>query len=441
MCEQRPDSAGRRKSRWYAVRNTYPDLLSTTVKDWLDLFGDLGRFKGGSLEPPSHTLKFRLADRTVVLAELIFLALDRPQSIKRLRGAQVTGFWLNEAKELDKSIVDMADLRHGRYPSAVDGGPSWHGMIGDSNAPDDDSWYYKLAEETRPQGWQFLKQPGGLFREYVEDQFGKRVWTGHWLPNNNAENLSNLPKDYYITGKEGKSDDWIAVNMGNEYGTVVDGKPVYQGQWNDSIHYNEALQPIPEVPLFIGLDFGLTPAAVIAQESLTGAILILDELIGEGTGIKQFMLETVFPHLRRYYKTNEVDLYIGDPAGSRRADTDEVTVFKILQDLEVDVIPANTNDEYVRIESVRGILQQMRDGQPAFQLGPRCKVLRKGFNGGYCFRKVQLPGELRFTTKVDKNKYSHPHDGLQYLVMYMTGVTARSKKRFVRSDKYNGWGH
>ena len=92
MCEQRPNLQGVRKSRWYAIRNTYPDLLSTTVKDWMELFGELGRYKGGGIEPPSHTLKFKLRDRTTVHAELIFLALDRPLSIKKLRGSQVTGF-------------------------------------------------------------------------------------------------------------------------------------------------------------------------------------------------------------------------------------------------------------------------------------------------------------------------------------------------------------
>ncbi len=35
-------------------------------------------------------------------------------------------------------------------------------MLGDTNAPDEDHWYYRLAEETRPEGWEFFRQPGGL---------------------------------------------------------------------------------------------------------------------------------------------------------------------------------------------------------------------------------------------------------------------------------------
>ena len=152
MCTQKSNSEGIRPSRWYAIRNTYPDLTTTTIKDWLALFGELGRYTGGGMEPPTQRLDFDLDDGSRVKADIVFLALDRVDAVKKLRGSQVTGFWLNEVKELSKPVIDMADLRHGRYPSTANGGvaPSWHGMIGDTNAPDSDHWYYRLAEESRP---------------------------------------------------------------------------------------------------------------------------------------------------------------------------------------------------------------------------------------------------------------------------------------------------
>lgn len=219
MTEQEPNAQGIRKTRWYAVRNTYPDLMSTTVKDWMDLFGDLGSFKGGGAEPPSHKLDFSLPDGSTVQAEMVFQAMDREDSVKKLRGAQVTGFWLNEVKELRKPVVDMADLRHGRYPSQMEGvGPTWHGMIGDTNAPEHGHWYYNLAENERPDGWEFFRQPGGVMRS------GKlpdgRV---RWVPNAAAENLNNLPDGYYIRGMAGKADEWIATNLANEYGSYIEG--------------------------------------------------------------------------------------------------------------------------------------------------------------------------------------------------------------------------
>lgn len=428
MCTQTPDAQRVRKTRFYAIRNTYPDLLGTTVKDWMELFGDLGRYKGGGLEPPSHRLEFKLPDKTLVQAELIFLALDRPQAIKKLRGAQATGFWLNEIKELPKSVVDMCDLRHGRYPSKIDGGPSWHGMIGDTNQVDTDHWLYALAEEIKPEGWQFFVQPGGVIKNEE----------GVWVPNPLAENIENLPEDYYLAGLEGKDEEWIRVNLANMYGTVMDGKPVYKEQWNDFIHVNENIQYIEDEPIAVGLDFGLTPAAVFGQMTPRGGINILAELVSEGAGINQFYTQVVKPFVLKHFSPGTRITWIGDPSGNKRAETNEQTVFKELQALGITVQAANTNNIAVRIEAVRYYLQLMVDGKPAFQLHPRCAMLRKGFNGGYRFRRIQVVGDEKFMDVPDKNKFSHPHDALQYLMLYYRGDAAQSKP-FRRVKEITRW--
>jgi len=440
MCSQKANNQGIRKTRFYAIRNTYSDLLSTTTKDWLELFGDLGRYKGGGIEPPHHKLHFRLKDKTIVQSELIFLALDKPMVVKKLRGSQATGFWLNEVKELDKAIVDMADLRHGRYPSAMDGGPSWHGMIGDTNAPDDDSWYYKLSEEVKPKNWVFFKQPGAVQKELALDSMGKLTWTGKWLFNDSAENLNNLPKDYYKQGLEGKAESWILVNLANEYGTVTDGRPIYKDQWRDAIHVSDKIKFDEEAPLVIGLDFGLTPAAVFGQMSLRGTLNTIDELVSEGMGIRQFIESIVKPHIARHYKKADL-FWVGDPSGNRRMDTDENTVFKELLDLGIECEPANTNNPEIRWEAVRWFLEQMRDGKPAFQLHPRCGTLRRGFNGGYQLRRMQIVGQTKYSEKADKNKFSHDHDALQYLAMYFREGYMESDTPFNRPKTISRWGY
>lgn len=429
MCNQRPNSQRVRKTRFYAIRNTYPDLLGTTVKDWMDIYGDLGKYKGGGIEPPSHKLRFILPDRTMVDSEFIFLALDRPQAIKKLRGSQATGFWLNEIKELPKSVLDMCDLRHGRYPSAMDGGPSWHGIIGDTNQVDQDHYLYELAEVTKPANWTFFTQPGGVIKDL----------TGQWVVNPHAENITNLPNDYYLAGKEGKEDEWIKVNLGNKYGAVSDGKAVYREQYNDDMHINPDIQFMPDEPLAVGMDFGLTPAVVFGQQTARGVVNILAELTSEGMGINQFYSLVIRPYVVKHFSTASYITWIGDPAGQKRAETDEQTVFKELQELGVDPIPANTNNPMMRIEAVRYYLQLMSQNKPAFQMHPQCHMLRKGFNGGYKFRRIQVTGEDKFMNVPDKNRYSHPHDALQYLMLYFKGDTVDSKP-FTRKKETIRWG-
>lgn len=405
MIEQEPNEQGIRPSRWWAIRNTYSDLENTTAKDWLAVTEGLGVYK--ATYPMSHTLKFKLEDGTTVEAEMLFLALDRPESIKKLRGTQATGFWLNETKELPRAVIDMADLRHGRYPSMADGGvrPTYHGMVGDYNSPDEDHYLYELAEEIRPKNWAFFVQKGGVLKN-VE---------GEWIPNPKAENLANLPDEYYLHGMEGKREDWISVNLGNEYGFVRDGKSVWP-EYIDSIHCaSEELHYDSNLPLYVGIDFGLTPAAVFMQQTMVGQYRIIDEIITSDMGAERFSdlikEKIAASHARDVTIT-------GDPAGDQRAQTDERTPFDILEAKGLIAYPANTNDPLIRIEAVAQQLRRLTmDGTAGLVISPSCKKLRKAMAGGYCYRRVQVAGDERFQDKPDKNMSSHVSDALQYCIL------------------------
>lgn len=406
MCNQEPNAEGIRPSRFYAVRNTYPDLETTTIKDWLELYGDLGVMKHG--HPPIHTLDFELEDGTTVNSEVVFLALDRADAIKKLRGSQVTGFWLNETKELIRGVVDMADLRHGRYPSMASGGvkPTWHGMIGDYNAPDEDHYLYTMAEEDRPEGWKFYRQPGGLMKSGEED----------WVENPLAENLGNLPDNYYMAGKAAKKPDWVKVNLANEYGFVMDGKPIYP-EFVDSLHVaKEPLQPLPGRVIYIGIDFGLTPAAIFGQVDVMGRWRWIHELVTEDMGAKRFG-RLLAAEIKREYPGFTFDIW-GDPAGDDRSQADdEVTPFKILRSVGIKARPAGNNDPVIRREAVAEPLTRLIDGKPGLIICPTMKVTRKGMAGGYCYKRLQVAGDDRFHNKPDKNKFSHPCEAGQYLMI------------------------
>jgi hypothetical protein len=414
MCEQEPNIEGIRPTRWCAIRNTYPDLMTTTVKDFQAVFHTgMGRMKFGGLEPPTFHVHFGMPDGTQVKSQVIFLALDRADAVKKLRGTQVTGFWLNEMKELVKPIVDMADLRHGRYPSRADGyvQPTWHGMLGDTNAPDEDHWYYRLAEEDRPQGWTFFRQPGGLI---PTDKVGVRII---FAPNPEAENLENLPEDYYVRGQHGKDDDWILVNLCNEYGFVVEGKPVHP-EYIDSIHTAKELIPFdPQWPLIIGIDFGRTPAAAFTQypENLA-RWNIIDELCSQDMSAAIFA-----PELKRYidrnYRRAKVQVWC-DPAGDSAGQATEDTPIRILRADGIPAEPCDSNSPSLRRAAIaRPALRICMDGRPALQVSPKAKMIRKGLMGGFCYRRMKLTDQERYTELPDKNIYSHPVEAAEYALM------------------------
>ena len=95
------------------------------------------------------------------------------------------------------------------------------------------------------------------------------------------------------------------------------------------------------------------------------------------------------------------------------------TCFNILRDLGIDIVQSPTQDPQLRIESVRHFLCRLVDGLPAFVLdASKTPMLRKGFQGAYCYRRLQVSGE-RYADKPDKGLTSHVHDSLQYICAYI----------------------
>jgi hypothetical protein len=393
-----------------AVRNTYPDLMGTTVKDLCSIFEGLGTMKYGGLEPPTFKVQFRLEDNTQVQSEVIFLALDRDDAVRKLRGYQITGVWLNETKELQKSIVDMADLRHGRYPSNADGGvrPTWHGILGDTNSMDEDHWLYNIAEEVRPENWEFFRQPGGVFP-------GENP--GEWHPNPKAENLHNLPDNYYIQGVQGKDPDWVRVMLANEYGFVIEGKPVHP-EYIDSIHCApDIIEPDMRYPLVIGVDFGRTPAAAITQNiEDMGRRVIIDEMTSSD------MSAAVFgPELKRMLDNNYQGMPVEvwcDPSGGAQSQATEDTPIRILRAAGIPAQPCDSNNPDLRRAAISNPARRIcMDGKPALQVSPKARMIRKGLMGGFAYRRLKLAGSERFTDLPDKNQYSHPVEATEYALM------------------------
>lgn len=401
-CEQQPDGFGVRRTRFAVVRNTYPELRDTTrktIEQWLDETGWAAVSRWQEVE---NSLIIETED---MHCEVLLRALDRPQDVRKLLSLELTGAWLNEAKEIPRSVFDMLQGRVGRYPSKFQGGPTWFGVWADTNPPDTDHYLYKIFEEQRPDGFALFRQPSGL------------------APN--AENVENLPAGYYRRLSAGKNADWVRVYVGAEYGYVQDGRPIYP-EWNGHVHAAEVqpLEPLLHLPnssppIYIGQDFGLTPAAVLVQRDPNdGQVQVFDELVSEDMGAVSFAQELA-AKIKREYPGRPVKGW-GDPAGEQRSQVDERTPFDVVRAAGLQISAAPTNDFTRRRESVAGLMLRMTmTGRPALAIGPKCIVLRKAMAGGYCYRRIQVAGDERFADKPDKGPYSHVAEALQYACVGM----------------------
>lgn len=412
--KRQPLVNGKRRARFACIRNAYGQLADTTIKTFLHWLPDrvFGTFNKGD-----HVYKLDQLDDLEV--EILFRALDRPEHVANLLSLELTGAWVNEAREVPWAVIKALKGRVDRYPPRGEGGCVDPGIIMDTNPPDDDHWWYRLFEEHQADdedagSVEIFKQPSGRSSQ--------------------AENLPNLSPAYYPNLMAGSDPDFIRVYVDGLYGYVKDGKPVYP-EFNDNMHVAE-VEPVKGVIIKRGWDFGLTPACVFSQLLPDGRWIVFEELCGEDVGISTFADSVQQLAAQRWPGFHFEDY--GDPAGKQRsamtADKAEKTCYDILEAKGIRIEPGEQNVT-IRLESVRRPLNTLRNGRPAFQLHPRCTMLRKGFAGRYQYRRVRVAGASeRYHDEPEKNEYSHPHDALQYIATRVFGDAVRGREEITKLE-------
>jgi hypothetical protein len=405
---------GLRKTRWFIARNTFPELKRTTIKTWKRVFPPnlYGEVKMGS--PLRHDIAF--GD---VRMEVDFLALDDEDDIAKLRSADYTGGMFHEVQYIDLPVFREGRSRTNRFPEESDGGATWHGIIADANAPDEDHWLAQMTdqvdlpegltvEERRalqwPSNWGFFQQAPAV----VKIRSARGEFIRHEV-NLDAENLRWLASDYYLDLLDGNTDDWVRNRLGNETILVVDGSPVWPMFRRDFHVARDALRPVPGYDVLVWLDFGrVFPAALFAQE-VNGRINVQYEMLGFNEGATIFA-----PRVKRFLAQNyEGYSYrcVGDPKGRDKGQATEQSAYDVFRGHGMPVTPApvKLNDISTRVEAVAFALNDNPAGVNRLVISPLCRTLIVGMAGRYHLVREE-GGEL----KPKKDKYSNLCDCLQY---------------------------
>lgn len=404
---------GKRKTRFAVIRNTMPQLRDTTLKTWFDWFpnGTLGYWK--------ETGKTYFIRHDDIDCEVIFRALDDADDVKNLLSLELTGAYINEMRETPQEIIEGLDGRIGRYPSMREGGPTWMGIWGDTNPPEEGSYCHSMFEGFDPKDtnviklntWQVFKQPGAMM--YVPAPQGGQSLVMNPL----AENVENLTPGYYENLAKDKDEAYIKVYILGNYGTSKAGKRVHT-LFQEHLHVARApLIPNPGLVLLISADFGLTPAIVLKQQDAHGRILTLDECVTFGMGIERAIQMKLKPLLRRKYDGYELFI-TGDPSGDTGSQADEKSCADIFKrefkKERAKVKFAWSNNPIHRMGATDKYLAMLTDMGPAYVVDPSCKWLISALNGKYHYPVVK--GQQKPAPA--KNDWSHVAEANQYGDMY-----------------------
>lgn len=387
---------------------TYRQMWRALMPSWFRRIPkDAGDFGGAENAPCSHRVAFQLADGTIVDFYTDFVAIGENAVEDTLRGYEPTMFYLFESDLLSEEVFTYAAGRTGRYPPLDEGGSTWHGIIGDLNAPELHNWTFKRLFDRKPED---LKAEGvSLYR--LPDGLSPQ-----------AENLHNLQggAEYYRRqARLNATKPWyIARMIRNKPGFSREGKPVYLDEFNDALHVRSRLDFVPGIALQVGLDAGLNPAAIFGQRMPNGQWRILGELVGAtGTGARRFAQALAKTLKEKFQEARTIKAW-ADPSAAYGADKqagEQSWIEIVAAEAGITVEAAPTNKLIPRLEAVRLPLTRLIDTEPGLLLSDACLVLRQGFNATYRYRKVK-PNEEVYAEEPEKNEASHPHDALQYLL-------------------------
>lgn len=357
---------GVRYTRFALIRNTLQQLRQTVLTDIQAYLGPIVHYY---VTDSTVQLRGPLPDGTQLHSDWIMIPLDTKEDVRRLLSTQLTGAWINELREVPIEVVSGVLGRLGRYPSRLMGGPSWFGLISDSNPWDTDSPYHEAFVLNPSKGWQLYLQPSGLSPQ--------------------AENVENLPPGYYETLSGDRDEGWVQVHVESQWGTSNAGQAVFRRSFHAPTHVREIRAVVnPHKPLMVGLDFGRTPCALITQVDTQGRLIIYKEIVTEGMGLLQMIQEHLKPALLGSpFDVNRVFI-VGDPAGAQKSQITEETAFDTLRQEGFLAYPAATNSIEPRLLAVERLFRTTLMGEPAIQISREgCPTLIQALGNRYRYRR------------------------------------------------------
>lgn len=399
---QKPGPDGIRRTRAVIVRNTLPQLRDTTITSWNYWFKD---GEAGSWMASQNKFLLKFDD---VECEVLFRPLDTADDVARVLSLEVTFAIIDEFVQIPREIVDALSARVGRYPSKKDGGATNFGIFGSSNPDVEDNWWFTYLHNELPENAKFFVQPSGLSPE--------------------AENLENLPPNYYDSAIQGKKDEWIKQYVECHWGFSTAGKPVVATFKQDLHVAKKSLILNPHLPLVFGFDPGLSgTAAIFGQQDLLGRLLVMGEVTAEGYGTQRFIEELLRPYIRRRFPDAGEIICAPDPASANRAQTDERAVVDIIKRY-FPAKPETNNRLPLRLDAIDHFTTRLVEGGAALLIDEKeCPMLTRALRGGWRF-EMNTKKDVMKSPEPEKNAYSHPGDAFGYLARYFHKQSEREMR-------------
>lgn len=389
---------------------TYDRLWKQAIRKWWSVFPkDLSRSRWSGAPPRAATHEIEIHDPFgVIQLTVMFLAFSDLSDPEDLRGYEFTDCHGPEIDLWPKELLMKLLGRVGRDPAA-ERIKRLGRIFGDMNAPSVTNHLYPLLYEKKLPGFILHNQPGGLSPD--------------------AENIKAVGRAYYEQLKMLLADQPVEIRrlVDNIPGPITGTNLVYPGYQDLRNRSATTLAVYRELPVLVGIDNELSPAAVYTQCTSDGQSRTLAEIALQGLPIEELGARMLELEAKRFVDCEFTDycdpaMLAGEDAGakSERQRLEGVLHRKIKE--------ASTNEPSRRRSAVNdkiaGTRSTLADGRPAYIADPSCEGLRRGKMETYRFRKVQGTDELG---SIAKTFDGHVADAEQYA--YLAHGTDAARKR------------
>lgn len=388
-------------ARWAVVRDTWENLRDTTQQEFFKWFppGIFGDYKASEK-------KFVWKPETGLEGEILFMGMDDPDDASKLQSRELAGVALDEpapAAEsggIDELIFDIAISRL-RQP-----GMNWYAVKLAENNPDETHWTYRKFVDPGTEGfvcWQTSE----------------------------AENLRNLPEDYYekIAQAWAHRPDLKRRFLEGKFGFQQIGRAVTP-EWSSELHLTGYLEPVRGCDLILSWDGGLNPTCVVCQVTPLGDALILEAHVGENIGMYELITQIVKPRLASVYEGFRWR-HTGDPnLESPEQSSSQNSAALVIQRSLGGPFIAGPISEDARTEPLRALLGRQRSGRGVLQVDRyNAKAVWHALRGGWHYH-VDRNGNIG---GIVKDEHSHPGDCMGYFAAYAFPL-AKMQKRDQQGD-------
>jgi hypothetical protein len=421
----RPGADGVRRYVIGIWRQKYDSLWKATIPSWWKTFPrtTFPKWTGSSPRAATHTIEYEDQwGRVEITAH--FMAFGEDANVEDIRGLEFTDVLLPEIDTMPEHLLTWLIGRVGRNPPAEITGRQGR-VFGDMNAPDVLNWSYKKFYEMLPAGYAHYRQPGGL--------------------DAGAENLQALGgQEYYLQQIELNADNpWWIRRMVHAIPGVTRATDLVYDKFDEATMVARAtLQPDPVLPVIVGVDNELQPAAVYVQEMPDGQMRVIAEIALERGGVEELGDAMLALEARRFRNCEfrtvcDPSMRSGEDKENAGGEDDRVSKGSQRQRLakklgrRVDL--AKSNEPSRRWDAVRvKISLNLGPGRPGYLMDPSCHGLKRGKLQTYQFRKLRGTNDL---SSVQPTFDTHVADAEQYAAMECGTDEARKRRTDAKAER------